>query len=82
MVLQSHYLEGLPSVVVAPLLSSHHAQRFAHITLDVEVGGETLVLSLQELAAVDVRGLRRKVADLEAYQDAIDRALQRLFSGF
>ena len=58
------------------------AQRFPNITLDVEIGDEILVLSLQELAAVDVRGLRQKVGDLESYQDAIDRALQRLFTGF
>ena len=81
-VLQSHFLEGLPSVIVAPLLIAERAERFAHLSIEVRVANETLVVSLHELAAVDERSLRAKVGDVTEHQDKLDRGLQRLFTGF
>ena len=81
-VLQSHFLEGLPSVIVAPLLIAERAERFPHLSIDVTIANEALVVSLHELAAVDERSLRTKAGDVAEHQDILDRGLQRLFTGF
>jgi len=81
-VLQSHFLDGLPSVVVAPLLKYPTVERFAFLSVDVSIGSERFVISLHELATFDRRSLRQKVGDVAAHEDAISRGLQRLFNGF
>ncbi|HEY2708468.1 MAG TPA: CcdB family protein [Caulobacteraceae bacterium] len=81
-VLQSHYLDGLPSVVVAPLIVESAAEKFPYLSVPVVVGGDRFVVSLHELIAVDVRSLKQKVGNVLSAADAIDRGLQRLFSGF
>lgn len=81
-VLQSHFLERLPSTVVAPLLRPELAERFVYLSVDVQVAGQSFVLSLHELATVDARVLKHSIDNLADHQDAIERGLQRLFSGF
>jgi toxin CcdB len=52
------------------------------LTVDVHCEGFDLVVSLPQLAAINDASLRRKVANLAAYEDDIRRALDRLFTGF
>ncbi len=81
-VLQSHYLDGLASVVVAPLLRAANAERLAYLSIDVTIDDEPFVVSLHEMLTVSVRSLRRKAGDVRQAQDDIQRGLQRLFTGF
>lgn len=81
-VLQSHFLDALPTVVVAPLLRPEAAERLAYLSVEVVIGDERFVLSLHELATVPKRSLRHKLGDVRNQEDAISRGLQRLFTGF
>ena len=80
-VLQSHFLETLDSVVVAPVVRD--ANRLLSV-LDhsLEIGGEPLVLSVGELFSIERSLLQRARGNLIAHEDAIRRALDRLFTGF
>jgi hypothetical protein len=81
-ILQSHFLPTMPSIVIAPLLRSAMAERLTYLSVDVRVDREDFVIALHELLAVSIRSLRRRVGDVLPYQDAIERGLQRLFTGF
>ncbi|WP_337188221.1 CcdB family protein [Phenylobacterium sp.] len=81
-VLQSHFLEGLPTVIVAPLLRRAERPRYLAVGLDVEFADEELVLSVAEMLAVDRGVLRRRRGDLRMREDEIRRALDRVFTGF
>lgn len=80
-VLQSHYLDDLETVVVAPLIRD--ADRPLTL-LDVAMmfDGQSLVIAVAELAAMDRLRLTRRAGDALAHQDALRRALDRLFTGF
>lgn len=80
-VLQSHYLEPLESVIVAPIVRD--ANRAISV-LDVQVAleGEHLILTLGELFSIE-RGLLKTVrGTLVEHEEAIRRALERAFTGF
>ena len=44
--------------------------------------GREYIVSTAELAAIDARSLRNAVGDLLDHEDAIRRALDRVFTGF
>jgi len=81
-VLQSHHAGDLPTVIVAPLYHVASFEGLTKLTVDVHCEGFDLVVSLPQLAAINDASLRRKVANLAAYEDDIRRALDRLFTGF
>jgi toxin CcdB len=80
-VLQSHHLDNLDSLVVAPVLRDA-ARSMSALDLDIEVSGETLVLALGELFSIERGLLRAPVATATAYEDALRRGLERPFGGF
>jgi len=77
-VLQSHYLP-LETVVVAPIVVDATS-----LALDIPVIVEerALHIAMSELGNIPSAPLRRVVADLVAHEDAIRRAIDRLFTGF
>lgn len=80
-VLQSHHLEALDSVVLAPVIRD--AERpLSPIDVEVEIEGERLILAISELASVHRSMLKGRAGSGQAYEDAIRRALDRLFTGF
>lgn len=79
-ILQSHHIE-LDTVVVAPLLRDVRRQ-FTGIDVQVTVGGEPLVLALTELFSIDRALLKSAGQNLLDHEDAIRRALERVFTGF
>lgn len=80
-VLQSHHLQALNTTVVAPLIND--ARRLLTLLdIQVEFGGRTLVVADTELAAVETSLLHRPIGILAAHEDAIRRALDRIFTGF
>jgi len=81
-VLQSHHAGDLPTVVVAPVYRRDVFEAFARLSVEVESHGHALVVSIPELVAVSATLLHRRSGELRAYEDAIRRALDRLFTGF
>jgi toxin CcdB len=80
-VLQSHHLDVLETVVLAPLVND--AQRnVTSVDIPVELGGQRFVLVLGELAGLPRQGLGRPVGSLANHEDEIRRALERIFTGF
>jgi toxin CcdB len=80
-VLQSHLLDVLETVIVAPLVID--ADRpVAVIDLPITYANQAFVLAITEMASVDrqrLKGIHGTLADRE---DAIRRALDKTFTGF
>lgn len=81
-VLQSHLLAAAPTIVVAPLILDDGRSNYSAISVLAPFRGQSFIVVVPELAAVDPALLRRVVGDLREYEDAIRRALERLFTGF
>jgi toxin CcdB len=81
-VLQSHLLAAAPTTVVAPMIRNDGRAAYTELSALVVFDGGQYVVSIAELAAIDSRHLSRAVGDLRAHEDAIRRALDRLFTGF
>ena len=81
-VLQSHLLDDLPTVIVAPLLRPAERPAFTDVGMHVSFSGEGYTLSVAELSATDARRLSRPVGSLRDYDYEIRRALDRVFTGF
>jgi toxin CcdB len=80
-VLQSHHLDPLDSVILAPVVRD--ADRpLSLLDVTVEVAGETLVVAMAELASVNRQLLRQAVLSISDHEDDLRRALDRLFTGF
>ena len=80
-VLSSHHLRGFSEVVVAPAVND--AMRLVgDLELPVEIQGEALTLLISELFSIAATNLRRRAESLAEHEDAIRRALDRLFTGF
>ncbi len=80
-VLQSHHLDPIDTVVLAPLVND--AERpISSLEIPVMIGGEPLVLVIAELAGVRREGLGKPVGSLRAWEDEIRRAFDRLLTGF
>ena len=81
-VMQSHFLEGLPTILIAPLLRLQERPAYGEVSVAINFADEELLLSLAELVAVDRGSLRRRQGDVRDHEDAIRRALERVFTGF
>lgn len=80
--MQSHFLDEMPTALVAPLIREPRSGDFTRVSVAVVLDGETLQLSLAELAPIARAELRRPVGNLKDSEDDIRRALDRLFTGF
>lgn len=81
-IIQSHLLAALPTVLVAPMLLESERPAYEGVSLPLQFEGQSLVLSLAELVAIDRRGLIRWRGDLRLHEDQIRRALERVLTGF
>ncbi|WP_158285859.1 MULTISPECIES: CcdB family protein [unclassified Caulobacter] len=81
-VLQSHHAGDLPTIVVAPLYLPESALPLSELSAEVEIQGQALLAFIPELVGVSTMLLRQRIASLAAHEDAIRRALDRLFTGF
>lgn len=80
-VLQSHHLEPLETMVVAPLIDD--AERpITAVDVQIAFDDRNLVLAVGELRGSTLANSRRAVGSLVNHEDDIRRALDRLFSGF
>jgi toxin CcdB len=81
-VLQHDLLNDLDTVVVAPLTREGEGPHpLRGLNPVVELSGERLVLSAQELAGVSRRHLGSVVGTLEAEREALIHAVDLLFTG-
>ncbi|MBP6878204.1 MAG: CcdB family protein [Phenylobacterium sp.] len=81
-VLQSHLLAAAPTVVAAPLIRDDRRSNYSAISVVASFRGESFIVVIPELAALDPILLRRPIGNLREHEDAIRRALDRLFTGF
>jgi len=79
--LQSHLLDAMPTVVIAPMLRVDAYPAYSRTSARVEFQGEAYVVSTAELAAADARGLTRSLGSLRDLEDDIRHALTFVFSG-
>jgi toxin CcdB len=80
--LQSHLLAAMPTAVVAPLLLDDGRSAYTETSVIVLFEGVQYVASIAELAAIDARRLQQPVGSLRDHEDALRRALDRVFTGF
>ncbi len=81
-VLQSHHLDALDTVIVAPLMRLKSSAAQSKVMVEVRFVSETLTANLTFLANIERALLRRRAGSLTDYEDDIRRALDRLFTGF
>jgi toxin CcdB len=81
LVLQSHLLQRLDTVIVAPVVRD--AMRpLTSIDLSIEFGGEVLNVTLVELFSIEQSLLKTVRGSLAEHEDQLRRGLERLFTGF
>ena len=80
-VLSSHLLGDLIEAVVAPVRRGASAG-VQGLEVPVLIDGEPLLVSVSGIAGIRAVALRRRIGSLLAHEDAIRRALDRLFTGF
>jgi toxin CcdB len=81
-VLQSHYLEAMDTVMVAPLLRASAKPTPTQVAVPVAIDGDAHLLDVSLMANIERRSLGRPRGSLLAYEFDIRRALERLFTGF
>jgi len=69
------------SRIVAPLRDADRYVAFPGLTPEIEVDGSTMIVRVQELAAVPGSDLRETVGTLAEHRDALKRALDILIDG-
>ncbi|MGE5504312.1 MAG: CcdB family protein [Actinomycetota bacterium] len=79
--IQDDGLAALHTRIVVPLVRPEAVQPLRRLNPVVEVGGERLVLVVQNMGAVPRDVLRDRVASLEHRRDDIVAALDFLFTG-
>lgn len=81
-VIQSHYLAGMDTVIVAPLLRTTVSVTSSQVAVPVSIDGDPYTLHLALMANIETRDLGAVVANLLDHEFEIRRALDRLFTGF
>ncbi len=81
-VLQSHFFEDSPTVVVAPLIFDNGSAAYTLASVRLTFNDQAFALALAELANIERLALRRATGNVREHEDAIRRALDRLFTGF
>lgn len=81
LVLQSHFLDTIPAIIVAPLMRSEVRVPYGRTSVPVMLQNERFFASVAELVAVQRRLLVRPLANLLAFEDDLRRALALVFVG-
>jgi toxin CcdB len=80
-VLQSHLLEAMPTVIVAPMLEREGRQPYRPVSAIVSFEARDYIVSVAELSAIDPQGLKA-AGNLLNYEFEIRRAIDGVFTGF
>ena len=81
MVISSHLLPEFREVIVAPVLKGRNVQ-LPDVEISVSHDDEALCLNMLGITAIRRSDLKRRIGSLAEHEDAIRRALDRLFTGF
>lgn len=81
-VLQSHHLTSLDSRLAAPLVTEDQLKSDGLLWVAVDFDGRAHTVVLSQLATLPAQRVGRALGSLVAYEDAIRRGLDRLFTGF
>lgn len=81
-ILQSHYLEAIDTVMVAPLLRAKGKVTATQVAVPVELEGEDYLLDVTLMANIERTSVGRPRGSLLSREYDIRRALDRLFTGF
>lgn len=82
MVLQSHFFEDTPTVIVAPLIADDGHTAYTLASLRIRFNERPYALALAELGNVERQAFGRALGTLREHEDAIRRVLDRVFNGF
>lgn len=80
-VLQSHHLDLLQTVMVAPIVRDVEGP-LPELDLFIEIKGEALMIAMTEMASIERRQLKQVVSNVAGLEDIIRRAIERIFTGF
>jgi hypothetical protein len=80
-ILQSHHLQDLDSVVVAPLLRDA-VRALSALDFEIDVAGEPLIVAMGELFSIERSLLRPAIGSAAEHEDQLRRGFDRLFTGF
>jgi hypothetical protein len=80
-VLQSHFLDVIPTTVVAPMLTVRPAPAYTKTAATVRFNNRVYTISAAELAAVETRRLGRSLGNLREFEDDIRHAINFVFVG-
>lgn len=80
--MQSHFVDAMHTALIAPIVREARTSDFTRVSVEVSMDGETMHISLAEMAPILRSALKTSVGDLSAHEDEIRRALDRLFTGF
>lgn len=81
LLLQHDFLDGLKSVVVAPVHPAKGSAAITKISVELDINGVPHCAALHLLTAMDRNVLGRKVANAMDHRDAIIRAYDIIISG-
>lgn len=81
-VLQSHYLDGMDTVMVAPMMRGQARATNTQVVVPITFDGESYLLDVASMTGLELRELRSPVGSIRGREDDIRRALDRLFTGF
>jgi toxin CcdB len=81
-ILQSHLMAPLGVRIVAPLLRPDVVESDGTVALSVEFARERFTLAVALLANIEAKQLGKALGSVADHEDAIRRALDRLFTGF
>ena len=81
-VLQSHYLRVLDTVMVAPLMRADVIQADDALWLSIPFEGEIYTLDLALMTHIDRRLLGQPVGELTEHDAVIRWGVERIFNGF
>ena len=79
--LQSHYLQDIESVVVAPVILDG-LRPLTSLDVPVTFDNRTMVVAVAEMSSMFRPAASHKRGSLVEHQDGIRRALEKLFTGF
>ena len=81
LVLQSHFLDTVPTVVVAPMMRRDVRVPYTRTSVPVTFEGTTFFASVAELVAIERRRLARPLGNLLQFEDDLRHALALIFVG-
>jgi hypothetical protein len=80
-VLQSHHLDPLETIFVAPLVNDA-VRTLSALDVSVEFRERSYTVAVAESAGIPRAGFGRSLGSLRTHEDQIRRAFERLMSGF